>query len=362
MKLMKLQKINTVLKKYSTLIMTSLLLLTKKDKLPNILFYAIISLVGYFMMNKDNQEISKLKDWKNFLGINKNNDNQKNKNLKTDDDDENITTNINKINEILNSKNNKDIDSESDNDDILFDEVLDKEEKVVNRRINKNSSEKEYSEYLGRMNVEYQNEDDCLFKLKVNENNKNTPIFNLRSSDKIDFYWNFHLHNASNSKINSLILCRDIHQWMSNSSISNEDLENRCYPLYIIIRDHKSENEIMIFEAYKIFVYTDENGIKQAFISKGDNFKTVEEVLGILNRLGYVKDLLNGKEYESYNLTAHHSVILFLTNLLSYFLPYESKNGEVISIDVKQYNENKNTFDYFYHTNIMDNDLFNSNI
>ena len=38
---------------------------------------------------------------------------------------------------------------------------------------------------------------------------------------------------------------------MNNSSLSNEDLEDQCYPLYLILKDHKTNNEIMIFEAYR---------------------------------------------------------------------------------------------------------------
>lgn len=351
---MKLQKINSVFKKYSTLVMTSLLLLTKKEKIPNTVLYAIISIIGYLLLDQSTST-NKLRDWKDFIGDNKNNDKNDDKiddfddeNNNSDDeenDDSNIKTNIKKIKEIIKTEND-----------------FNGSRKLINKVIDKDSEEREYSDYLTKINVDYHDSSHCLFKLKVNENNKNIPIFNLRSSEKIDFYWNFHLHNTNNSKINSLILCRDIHQWMSNSSISNEDLENRCYPLYLIFRDHKSNNEIMIFEAYKIFVYCDETGNKQAFISKGENFKTIEEILNILINLGYIKDLLNEKEYDSYNLTSHHSVILFLNNLLSHFLPYESKDGEVINIDLQQYNENKNTFDYFYHTNIMDNDILNTNI
>ena len=358
---MKLQKINSVLKKYSTLIMTSLLLLTKKEKVPNTLLYAIITIIGYLLLDKNNSGSNKLKDWKDFISsdLNKNkidsfndeennndNDEENDTNIVPDENnDSNIKTNIKKIKEIIRNEND-----------------VNKNKKIMNKVIDRDNEEKEYSDYLAKVNVDYHDSSHCLFRLKVNDNNKNIPIFNLRSSDKIDFYWNFHLHNTNNTKINSLILCRDIHQWMSNSSISNEDLENRCYPLYLIFRDHKSNNEIMIFEAYKIFVYSDENGNKQAFISKGENYKTIEEVLGILINLGYIKDLLNEKEYDSYNLTSHHSVILFLNNLLSHFLPYESMDGEVINIDLQQFNENKNTFDYFYHTNIMDNDLLNTNI
>jgi hypothetical protein len=366
MRLIRLQKINNVMQKYSSLILSSLLLLTKKDNLTNVLFYSILSFLGYFMMNKSKNNI-KNKDWKEFINneLNLSNDNS--------DNDSTIENKLNKnVNELKNLMKNEnlsinedidydDYDDDDEEDDIVLDESnLDK--KIINKKLYPDNAV-EKSDNVDNLLKEYtRNKKDYLFKMKVNESNKNMPIFNLRSSDKIDFYWNFHLHNADNTKINNLILCRDIHQWMNNSSISNEDLENQCYPFYIITRDRKTNNKIMIFEAYKIFVYSDEDGNKQAFVMKGDNYKTVEEILSILIKLNYIKDLLNGKEYEGYTLSVHDSVMLFLNNLLSHFLPYESSDGELINIDLKQFNENKTTFDYFYHNNLVDNEMFNTNI
>ena len=106
----------------------------------------------------------------------------------------------------------------------------------------------------------------------------------------------------------------------------------------------------------------DENSNKQAFIIKGDNYKSSEEIINILIELGYIKDILNGKDYESYNLSTNNTVTSFLNNLLSHFLPYETNENEEIKIDLNQLNENKNTFEYFYHTNTLDNDMFNTNI
>ena len=371
MKLLKLQKINNALKKYSSIMVSSLLLMSKKENLSNIIFYSIMSLLGYFMIKKDNDENVEQKDWKEFLNseLKKNKDDDTVFNEDLEEIHSDINNNIKELKKMMKSdkKNLDDIKEEDEDseeeDDLLIDDNFDINKKKMNKIIDKNFNEKAYPNNIEDLSSEYnRKKKDYLFKLKVNDNNKNMPIFNLRSSDKIDFYWNFHLHNSDNSKINNLILCRDIHQWMNNSSISNEDLENQCYPFYIIIRDRKTNNEIMIFEAYKIFVYPDENGNKQAFITKGDNYKTIEEILNILIELGYIKDLLNNKEYESYNLSGHNSVILFLNNLLSHFLPYESTNGEVINIDLKQFNENKTTFDYFYHTNLMESELFNTNI
>ena len=356
----KLSKLNNIFKKYSSLILSGILLLTKKDKASNIIL-CLITLIGFLVhTGNDKDDKSKSKDWKSFISrkLSGNNENSEN----SGNNNEN------------NRNNEDDEDNEDDNEDdngeynIYEDIIINKKktekklEKKINNIVDKNLNDKAYPNKINKLIKEYDDIDDHIFNLKINNNNKNIPIFNLRSSDNIDFYWNFHLHNADNSKINSLILCRDIHQWMNNSSLSDDDLEDQCYPVYFILKDHKTDNEIMIFEAYKIFVYPNENGNKHAFITKGDNYKTIEEILEILVEKKYINDLLNMKEYESYNLTSHDSVCLFLNNLLSHFLPYDSQDGEIIKIDLEQYNENKNTFDYFYHTNQMSNEMFNTNV
>jgi hypothetical protein len=350
-KFSKLRELNKSLKKYSMLIMSGLFLFMKKEKMSKILPYLIISLIGFLFMNNEKKNM-KMQDKNEFTNSQDSNENKNDDYL--EDFYENKINNDETDNEDDESEENNNENEENNNDE-------NKENKKINKIINKNLKENNYPTNLNKLTKDYSKK-NTLFKLKINENNKNMPLFNLRTSDKIDFYWNFHLHNSDTKKINNLILCRDINQWMNNSSISDDDLENQCYPFYIIIRDRKSNDEIMIFEVYKIFVYCDENSNKQAFIIKGDNYKTAEEILTILFELNYVKDLLNGKEYENYNLSVHDSVTLFLNNLLSHFLPYDAQDDESINIDLKQLNENKNTFEYFYHTNTLDNDMFNTNI
>merc|ERR1711880_11736 len=76
MKLMRLQKLNNALKKYSSLILSSLFLFTKKENLSNVLLYSVMSLLGYFLMKKENG-IIKTKDWKEFINNEiRNNDNE----------------------------------------------------------------------------------------------------------------------------------------------------------------------------------------------------------------------------------------------------------------------------------------------
>jgi hypothetical protein len=343
----KLRELNKSLKKYSMLIMSGLFLFMKKEKMSNMVVYLVISLLGYMLLNNEKKNM-KMQDKNEYCNSEDTNEN------------ENHLEDFFDTNEI-NDETDNEMNDESENNEENNENEENKENKKINKIINKNLKETNYPTNLNRLTKDYSRKNTS-FKLKINENNKNMPLFNLRTSDKIDFYWNFHLHNSDTKKINNLILCRDINQWMNNSSISDDDLENQCYPFYIIIRDRKSNDEIMIFEVYKLFVYSDENSNKQAFVIKGDNYKTAEEILTILFELNYVKDLLNGKEYENYNLSVHDSVTLFLNNLLSHFLPYDAQNDESINIDLKQLNENKNTFEYFYHTNTLDNDMFNTNI
>ena len=354
MKLLKLKELNKSLKKYSALVFGALVLFMKKEKSTNMIIYLICSLLGYMLMNKEKENI-KIKDFNKFLNENNNQNNNENSFDYFNQDEENED----EYNKYYNNETDNESDNESDND-IENKENIENEKKI-NKIINKNLKKNNYPTNLNYLNKQYAKK-NLKFKLNVNENNKNMPLFNLRSSDKIDFYWNFVLHDFDTKKINNLILCKDINQWMNNSSISDDDLANQCYPFYIIIRDRKTNDEIMIFEVYKIFVYTDENSKKQAFIIKGDNYKTSEEIINILIELKYIKDLLNGQDYESYNLSAHETVTSFLDNLLSHFLPYDSKNNETIHIDLKELNENKNTFEYFYHTNMLDNEMFNTNI
>tara|TARA_B100001175_G_C19444786_1_gene608174 strand:- start:9 stop:1229 length:1221 start_codon:yes stop_codon:yes gene_type:complete len=393
-KSIEVSKLNKYLKKYVPIILSSLLLMSKKESPKMIAATTIASLIGFLYMknnkklnNNDSIDDNDSLNSDENINLNKLLRKNKNSNLPQKDyknmSDEEILFNAekelnnssflpeDKIKNIIKEVNR--VDANEDNLDSIkyiknglnlkLKEIKDKNFKRNNKRVDKFNNESAYNCDVKKLNKEYFDSDNSDFHLKINELNKNIPLFNMRSSKNIDFYYNFHLHNADNNKINNLIMCRDIHQWMSSSSLSNDDLDNTVYPVYLIMKDHKTDYEIMIFEVYKIFVFIDENDNKKAFVSKGNNYKATEEVLQILVELDHVKDLLNGKDYEEYNLSNHDGVTLFLNNILSHFLASESQSGDVISIDVKQYNENKNTFDYFYHTANYDaGNLFTTSI
>lgn len=384
LKSIEVSKLNKKLTKYIPAILSALLLMTKKENPKVMAVTTIASLLGLLYMKKnngnlldDNESINSDNSMNsdenlnlnNLLRKNKNNSNCSKKSYENMNDEEilfNAEKDLNNTNFVSEDKVKnilKEVNRVEPNDynldsiryiknglNLKLKEIKDKNFKRFNKRVDKFNNDSAYNCDLKKLSKEYFDSDNGDFHLKINELNKNLPLFNMRSSKNIDFYYNFHLHNADNNKINNLIMCRDIHQWMSSSSLSNDDLENTVYPLYLIMKDSKTDNEIMIFEVYKIFVFMDENENKKAFVTKGNNYKATEEVLNILTELDHIKDLLNGGDYQEYNLSNHDGVTSFLNNILSHFLPSDSQSGDVISIDVKQYNENKNTFDYFYHT------------
>ena len=192
---------------------------------------------------------------------------------------------------------------------------------------------------------------DYDFELKVNQAICSTPIFNLRTLHGMQFYWNFAIHNFDNKKLNNLIMCRDIHKWMDSSSISNDDLEDDFCPIYYITKKDEDKNsEVVVFEYLKIFIHTDKNGNKNAFVQKGLDYMKIEKYINELIDNGIIKDLLNDNNYHSYNLGNTKDINQFLDALLSLVLPPENAVGEVMTLDIKHNCENKNAYEFMYNT------------
>jgi len=206
-------------------------------------------------------------------------------------------------------------------------------------------------------------EQDYNFELKVNQSLCSTPIFNLRTIKSLNFYWNFVIHNFDNKKINNLIMCRDIHKWMDNSTLSNDDLEDDFCPIYYITKSNNSSNaEIITFEYLKVFIHTDKEGIKNAFIQKGLDFSKIEKYINELIDNEIIKDLLSDSSYFNYNLSTHDGVTQFLDGLLSLILPPESTIGDTMILDVKHNCENKTAYEFMYNTLNIDSNTFNTTI
>jgi hypothetical protein len=190
-----------------------------------------------------------------------------------------------------------------------------------------------------------------------------TPIFNLRTIKNLNFYWNFLIHNFDNKKLNNLIMCRDIHKWMDNSTLSNDDLEDCFCPIYYITKNNNTSNaEIITFEYLKIFIHTDKDGVKNAFIQKGLDYSKIEKYINELIDIEIIKDLLCDSNYYNYNLSTHNGVTQFLDGLLSLILPPESTIGDTMILDVKHNCENKTAYEFMYNTLNIDSNTFNTTI
>ena len=182
----------------------------------------------------------------------------------------------------------------------------------------------------------------------MTDENKHLLVRNLRTYPNIDFYFKLHITDYNSKKLNQLIMLRDIQNWMCNSTITNEEFDNVAIPVYLIFKDHKSNSEIMIFEIYKMFFYEKEEGIKQCFVSKGEHYVAVEEILNILFRFNYVQNLCNDKDYDTYDLSKSDELCDFLDKLLSGCTVQNSSKDDKVYLDMNQRVDNMETFEYFY--------------
>jgi len=289
--------------------------------------------------NNDNNVNKPFKIWTKTEEYSEIDDKSENDNYQEINDD-NITYNKNDI-----ANNNTNLQNKSN----ISKNITKINVKVKNKALIKNNNEKWHECKIDKLykNYDVKIRDD--FKLIVSDSNKQLLIQNLRTYDNIDFYFKFHIAEYDSKKINDLMILKDIQSWMTNCTISNDDFKNICIPVYIIIKDHKTENEIMVFEIYKMFFIEKEEGIKNCFISKGANWAAVQEIMSILHNFGYVNDLLNGKDYDVYNLANNIELCSFLENLLSVYLLSNSKTSDVVYLDMNENVDNKETFDYLYH-------------
>jgi hypothetical protein len=197
------------------------------------------------------------------------------------------------------------------------------------------------------------------FILNVNTTTCSTPIFNMRTYSDLGFYFNFIIHDFDSQKINNLIMCRDIHKWMSTSSLSNEDLEDEFCPIYYI---KKINGHTDVFEYLKMFIHTDPNGVKICFVQKGIDFNEIKDDIDELTEKGLIKDLLCTKHYNNYNLSTNDGVSEFLEKFLSLVLMPESLIGEQVILDIENFTENKKTYEYHFNTMNSESTMFNTSI
>ena len=237
--------------------------------------------------------------------------------------------------------------------------------KLIYERLNKNK--KEHKEpYINNKNTIEKNYNDEKnsneFVVNVNSNTCSIPIFNLRTFNDIDYYFNFIIHNFDPKKINNLIMHKDIHKWISTSSLTDEDLSDEVIPIYFIKKDDKINDRISVYEYLKIFIHTGEDGIKNALVQKGSDYLLIEQDINELLSKGLIKNLLESKEYINYNLSINLGVTNFLDKILSLVLIPEQFIGENVSLDIKNYIENKQTYEYYFNTVNAELNAFNTTL
>ncbi len=216
-----------------------------------------------------------------------------------------------------------------------------------------------YPTSIGDINTDYtKDHNNHLFELRITPSILTTPIFNLKNIDDVPFFWNFRISNLSNKSITNLIMLKDVSNWVESSTISHEDLPDGMYPIYITI---KKDKDIATFEYLKIFINTD-NCVKTAFVQKGLDYIKTEIYINELLSKDLIKDLLKGKAFHSYNLSKNSGVLDFLESILSLILLPSSLIGKVVTLDIKHYVENKETFATMFGDSTFDFNCLNTSI
>ena len=279
------------------------------------------------------------------------------------------TIKLNKKNDETNLENNIE-NNEVKDDEVKDDEVKnndDKEKsdktknniKLLIKKNDKNLSNPYANDKL-LLKKNYKNDlKNKHFNIHVNSTICSIPIFNLRTYKELDYHFNFIIHDYDTKKINNLIMCKDIHKWMSSSSISNEDLIDELVPIYFI----KKENNVTeVYEYLKLFINTNDDETKTCFVQKGIDYLVIKDNIDELIEKNLMKDLLGSKNYINYNLSVHEGVSDFLNKFLSLVLIPEDFIGEDVSIDIENYYDNKKTYEYHFNTVNSDINVFNTTL
>lgn len=246
------------------------------------------------------------------------------------------------------------------NNNSLKNESIKQNIKLMCKKMDSHHKKDPYENDVNELQKNYNGEStNHNFAMNVNNATCSTPIFNMRTYKDIDFHFNFLIHDYDPKKINNLIMCKDIHKWMVSSNISNDDLDDNLLPVYFV----KKINGVSdVYEYLKIFIHTDNEGVKIAFIQKGSDYFAIKNEIDELIEKNLIKDLLSDSNYFSYNLSIHEGVLNFLEKFLSLVLIPEQYIGEQIHLDIENSHENNKTFDYFHNIINSDSTMFNTSI
>ena len=201
---------------------------------------------------------------------------------------------------------------------------------------------------------EYQCNQYCYLDIILKSEQLCIPQFMLRYiSGYTDFFFTFKVCGLSNSSIHSLILLKDILQWTSEGvTISEEILPNGIYPILFVTKNCKGDIEVS--EYLKLFVSTDDLGVRTAFISKGSDYlciyNKIYTLLTGINECPIVTDLLNGSDFYSYHISDSSplTTLQFLIAFLSLYVNPDCLVGNPIRYDLKYCTDTKKQLEYFF--------------
>jgi len=249
------------------------------------------------------------------------------------------------------------------NEDIIKNNIKMMCKKIDQEQTNLKKRVKFEGPYRNDVNSHEQNykvkPDEYDFNININESTCAMPIFHMRTNSNINFYYNFILHNFNPKKINDLIMCKDIHKFMSTSSLTSDDIPDELAPVYFIKKDSSGTE---VYEYLKIFIYTDEDNNKIGFVQKGNDYLYVKNDIDLLVSNGLIGDLLMNKHYINYNLSVNDGVTEFLDKLLSLVLIPELLIGDNLKVDIENYYENSRAFEYHYNTLNSSSNMFRTSI
>lgn len=253
--------------------------------------------------------------------------------------------------------------SSSSNEDIIKNNIKMMCKKIDQEQNNLKKRVKFEGPYKNDVNSHERNykvkPDEYDFNININESTCAMPIFHMRTHSDINFYYNFILHNFNPKKINDLIMCKDIHKFMSTSSLTSDDIADELAPVYFIKKDSCGTE---VYEYLKIFIYTDEDNNKIGFCQKGNDYLYVKNDIDLLIANGLIGDLLMNKHYINYNLSVNDGVTEFLEKLLSLVLIPELLIGGDLKVDIENYYENARAFEYHYNTLNSTSNMFRTSI
>jgi len=194
----------------------------------------------------------------------------------------------------------------------------------------------------------------CYLDIIVKSDQLCIPQYILRTIPYcVNFYYTFNIPGLDNCTINSMIMLKDLLQWMSSGvSLSADILPDKLYPVMFIYKTPCGK--VNCGEYLRIFVSTDDCGKRTAFVSKGKDYLCVYSYIYQLligcSDCPLIYDLLNGNEYYTYDISESCPVSLlqFLMALLSLYLIPDCLIGQQIIYDVSYCHETKLQLEYFY--------------